>query len=167
MDLAACWWFEESCLIDWAAWVQAIGSIIAIIAAICISKREYHNGILLAENICIDKMKVSFEVVSIALDAINGIYASITPLNSNYSLLNSDGITDLISQLEKAPIYEFNDANFSTRLIKIIRNLKLIRHKIDEINNVKEFEINFVNDIKQSIEFIRTLHKEMRHAFDK
>lgn len=167
MATVSCYFFECGCIVDWPAWIQAIGSVGAIFIAIWLSRKDrLHSNLMLRES-NLRKLKVTYSILEIAINVNKSIQRDIDPiyvLNGCYTQhFSTDGLKDLIFQLNNAPIFEFEDENFARNVITTIRNLKLITEKLESINQSNLIYVTQTErDITAAIIFIESFEKPMK-----
>lgn len=152
---------------DWPAWIQAIGSVGAILIAIWVSRKDRNHANLMSRESNLRKLKVTYSIYEIAIDVNRSIQSDINPnnvLNGSYTQrFSTAGLKDLIFQLNNAPIFEFDNEEFANIVIKIIRNLKLITEKLESINQSNLVYISQTErDITGSIIFLESFNDPMK-----
>lgn len=167
MATVSCYFFEYGCILDWPAWIQAIGSIGAIFIAIWVSRKDRNHAYLLTKDSILRKLKVTYSIFEIASEVNKSIQHDIdrkNVLNGSYTKKFSiDGLKDLIFQLNNAPIFEYENERFSEIVIKTIRNLKLITEKLESINQSNlVYNDQIERDITNAINFIDSFKKPMQ-----
>lgn len=162
-----CYFFECGCVIDWPAWIQALGSVVAILIAIWISRKDRNHANLVMRESNLRKMKVTYAIFEIAINVNQSVQRDIdfsNVFNGSYmQRFSTHGLNDLIFQLSNAPIFEYENADFATKVITIIRNLKLITERLESINQSNLLYVASVyHDITNSIAFIDSFDKPMK-----
>lgn len=167
MATISCYFYECGCVVDWPAWIQAIGSVGAILIAIWVSRKDRNHSNLMSRESNLRKLKVTYSIYEIAIDVNRSIQGDINPnnvLNGSYiQRFSTAGLNDLIFQLNNAPIFEFDNEKFANIVIKIIRNLKLIAEKLESINQSNLVYISQTErDITNSIIFLESFNDPMK-----
>jgi len=167
MATVSCYFFEGGCIMDWPAWIQAIGSVGAILIAIWVSRQDRNHANLMQRESNLRKLKVTYSIFEIAINVNRSIQRDIDPANVLHGLypqpFSTDGLKDLIFQLNNAPIFEYEVEKFARMVITTIRNLKLITEKLESINHSNLIYVTQTErDITAAIIYIESFDKPMK-----
>lgn len=102
--MGVCWAWQSTCEIDWPAWVQAVGSIIAILAAIWIANREARLAEQLRVAGTIERVEIARFLSYQLLEAIAAAETQINQLDP--PRFDSRNFDSVVAALKEVPLIE-------------------------------------------------------------
>ena len=108
-----CWFWEMKCEVDFAAWVQAGGVLLALVISIWLARRQYRQTRKLEASRRNQSDFQKLQVIIAVLAQAKGLASSIGNQSAQFDRTTADfdagKIDALIKQVERLPLFEIPD----------------------------------------------------------